>query len=82
MALFVTAKCVPCTPCVRSKVRVSDIKKAIRHAQTLPKNSPEQKCAWDVVEELSSAMSNQTLQEIQEAELCVVDPLACREYDV
>ena len=71
-----------CVPCGRSKVRVSDIKKAIRTAQTLPKNTPEQKHAWDVVEELSAAMSHQTLREIQEAELCIVDPLACREYDV
>jgi hypothetical protein len=48
----------------------------------LQKNTPEHKHAWDVVEELSSAMANQTLQEVQEAELCIVDPLACREYDV
>jgi CP12 domain len=63
-------------------VRVSDIKKAIRHAQTLPKNTPEQKHAWDVVEELSSAMAHQTHRKVQDEELCIVDPLACREYDV
>lgn len=77
--MVVLAKCVPCC---RSKVRVSDIKRAIRRAQMLQKNTPEHKHAWDVVEELSAAMANQTLQEVQEAELCIVDPLACREYDV
>jgi hypothetical protein len=70
-----------CTP-PRTKVRPIDVKKAIRHAQKFHPKAPEYKQAWDDVEELSSELARQMIETKNGSDLCVDDPLACREYDV
>ena len=71
-----------CTCAPRTKVRPVDVKKAIRHAQKFHPKAPEYKQAWDDVEELSSELARQMIETKNGSDLCVDDPLACREYDV
>ena len=45
------------------RIRASDVKRAIQHAKNIYCNfedTPECRVAWDTVEELSAALSNQT----------------------
>jgi len=70
-----------CTP-PRTKVRPIDVKKAVRRAQQIHPKAPEFKQAWDEVEELSSELARQMIETKNGSDLCVDDPLACREYDV
>lgn len=61
------------------------IKRAINHAMLICPNfedTIECKLAWDVVEDLSHADRKMVPTKNQEEEMCEIDPLACREYDV
>jgi hypothetical protein len=46
-------------------VHVADIERAVRYARSLPNHSPEQKHAWDVVEELTAELDRQLERTIQ-----------------
>lgn len=72
----------------RSRLKTSDVKQAIQHAQLVCygyEESPACRVAWDRVEEISSAFARQREREREReliAERCEEDELACREYDV
>lgn len=86
--MFVIACAVPPVHIKRQKLRVKDIERAIRQAQSVCHKSEHKascRVAWDKVEELSSAFARQREQELIERallEMCEEDPSACKEYDV
>jgi hypothetical protein len=79
-------------PTRRTKLRPKDVEQAITHAKNLCfhfEDTPACKVAWDRVEELSSELARQREENLrikvlaeELEELCAVDPLQCREYDV
>lgn len=79
-------------PVKRSKLRPKDVEHAIQQARNLCyqfEDTPACKVAWDRVEELSSELARQREENLrikalaeEIEELCAVDPLYCREYDV
>jgi hypothetical protein len=75
-------------PSQRRKLRPSDVKQAIQHAQLICYNfedTPACRVAWDRVEELSSALARQRERELFKKnldEMCLEDPVACKEYDI
>lgn len=72
----------------RRKIRVSDVKQAIQHAQLVCYNfedTPSCKVAWDHVEEVSRALAHQRERELVQKtldEMCLDDPAACKEFDI
>lgn len=71
-------------PTRRTKVDPRQLKYAIQYAENVcygSKNTPACRIAWDHVEEISKAMCRQR-QEGKDDEICLIDPIACREYDV
>lgn len=63
------------------KLRTSDVKRAIQHAQLVCfnyENTPACRVAWDQVEEISSAFARQRERDLWFDD----DPIASREYDV
>ena len=79
-------------PTRRTKLRPKDVEQAINHAKNLCfhfEDTPACKVAWDRVEELASELARQREENLrikalaeELEELCAVDPLECREYDV
>jgi hypothetical protein len=79
-------------PGKRTKLRPKDVEQAIQQARNLCyhfEDTPSCKVAWDRVEELSSELARQREENLrikalaeELEELCAVDPLQCREYDV
>jgi hypothetical protein len=79
-------------PGKRTKLRPKDVEQAIQQARNLCyhfEDTPSCKVAWDRVEELSSELARQREENLRIKalmeeldELCAVDPLECREYDV
>lgn len=79
-------------PTRRTKLRPKDVEQAIQYAKNLCFNfedTPACKVAWDRVEELASELARQREENLrikalaeELEELCAVDPLECREYDV
>ena len=76
-------------PAKRTKLRPKDVEQAIQQAKNLCYNyedTPACRVAWDRVEELSSELARQREEDLRTKalaeELCAVDPLECREYDV
>ena len=79
-------------PTRRTKLRPKDVELAVQHAKNLCFNfedTPACKVAWDRVEELASELARQREETLrikalaeELEELCAVDPLQCREYDV
>ena len=73
------------TPVVHAtprKIKASDVKHAIKHAQNLCfnfENTPECRSAWEIVEELSEALDVQKERPKEEPDRT---ELAKREYDV
>ena len=73
------------TPVVHAtprKIKASDVKHAIKHAQNLCfnfENTPECRSAWEIVEELSEALDVQKERPKEEPDRT---GLAKREYDV
>jgi len=64
------------------KIKASDVKHAIKHAQNLCfnfENTPECRSAWEIVEELSEALDVQKERPKEEPDRT---ELAKREYDV
>jgi hypothetical protein len=64
------------------KIKASDVKHAIKHAQNLCfnfENTPECRSAWEIVEELSEALDVQKERPKEEPNRT---ELAKREYDV
>lgn len=79
---------IPVVCCVkptrRTKVDPKHLKLAIQYAENVcygSKSAPACRVAWDRVEEVSKAMYRQRAEE-KEDEMCLIDPIACREYDV
>jgi len=76
---------IPRTPVVHAtprKIKASDVKHAIKHAQNLCfnfENTPECRSAWEIVEELSEALDVQKERPKEEPDRT---ELAKREYDV
>lgn len=89
---ILTSKGADPRPAKRTKLRPKDVEQAIQQATNLCFNfedTPSCKVAWDRVEELSSEMARQREENLRSKalaeeleELCAVDPLECREYDV
>jgi hypothetical protein len=79
-----------CRPSVPPKRKIvpKDVKKAIQQAKNLCYNfedTPACRSAWEKVEELSSAFARQRERELLQKnldEMCLEDPIACREYDM
>ena len=79
-------------PTKRTKLRPKDVEQAIQQAKNLCFNfedTPACKVAWDRVEELASELARQREENLRVKalaeeleELCSIDPLQCREYDV
>jgi hypothetical protein len=79
-------------PTKRTKLRPKDVEQAIQQAKNLCFNfedTPACKVAWDRVEELASELARQREENLRVKalaeeleELCAIDPLQCREYDV
>ena len=79
-------------PAKRTKLRPRDVEQSIQQAKNLCYNyedTPACRVAWDRVEELSSELARQREEDLRVKalteeleELCAVDPLECREYDV
>lgn len=75
-------------PVKRVKLRPKDVQQAIQHAQLIcfgHEDTRACKCAWDNVEEISSAFAKQREAELAAKaldEMCEEDPSSCREYDV
>ena len=79
-------------PAKRTKLRPKDVEQSIQQAKTLCYNyedTPACRVAWDRVEELASELARQREEDLrikalaeELEELCAVDPLECREYDV
>jgi len=79
-------------PTRRTKLRPKDVELAVQQANNLCFNfedTPACKVAWDRVEELSSELARQREEYLrikalaeELEELCAIDPLQCREYDV
>jgi hypothetical protein len=79
-------------PAKRTKLRPKDVEQSIQQAKNLCYNyedTPACKVAWDRVEELSSELARQREDDLRTKalaeeleELCAIDPLECREYDV
>ena len=60
------------------------MKLAIQYAKNVcygGNNTPSCRVAWDRVEEISTELHRQREEERQD-EMCIIDPIACREYDV
>ena len=70
------------------KITTKDIKRAIQQAKNLCykfEDTPACRSAWEKVEELSTALARQREREILQKNLddiCLEDPIACREYDI
>ena len=79
-------------PAKRTKLRPKDVEQSIQQAKNLCYNyedTPACRVAWDRVEELASELARQREEDLrikaraeELEELCAVDPLECREYDV
>jgi hypothetical protein len=79
-------------PAKRTKLRPEDVEQSIQQAKNLCYNyedGPACRVAWDRVEELSSELARQREDDLRTKalaeeleELCAIDPLECREYDV
>ena len=79
-------------PAKRTKLRPEDVEQSIQQAKNLCYNyedTPACRVAWDRVEELSSELARQREDDLRTKalaeeleELCAIDPLECREYDV
>lgn len=75
-------------PVKRTRLRPKDVQQAIQHAQLIcfgHEDTRACRCAWDRVEEISSALARQREAELiakSISEMCEEDPSACKEYDV
>lgn len=69
----------------RTKLRPADVERSVKHAQNLCyayEDAPECKVAWDRVEELSSELARQHMEDLTDSLMCQEDPLSCRIYDL
>ncbi len=61
------------------------LRERVKHAQMICKNHEDTKecvIAWDHVEDLKKGIRKAKERNPVKDELCEIDPLACREYDV
>jgi len=75
---------VCCARPKRTKINPKHLKLAIQYAKNVcygAHNAPSCRVAWDRVEEVSTELHRQREEEHTD-EMCIIDPLACREYDV
>jgi hypothetical protein len=72
-------------PTKRTKLRPKDVEQAKNLCYNY-EDTPACKVAWDRVEELASELARQREDNLRikalAEELCSIDPLECREYDV
>jgi CP12 domain len=68
------------------RIQPKHLKLAIQYARNVcyeSKDVPACRVAWDRVEEVSAAMYREREAERErDDEMCIIDPIACREYDV